>query len=379
MSCNSGPNNSTNGLVFEFDMNNTKKSWKGAPTTNLFSNPNTLSTGWVGNQGGGSGTIDLNTTTTAPFGGVAYRIYGASGGSTWTQQVSGLSTATTYYISVYYLAVGWTPFFYSPANVTYGSMVYTAIPGSAWVKMTSTLTTTVTNPYIGIHVGWSPGTAYAFYWGIQLETSLTTPFISGTRSNTQVIADLTGKNTVTATSLTYASDGTFSFNGTSDYLTIPFNASLFTFNNEQTIIIWMKNNSPSAARRNPYDQAYAGGGTITHENDTNFNYYYGTQGGNGTPYTSITSSFSVVVGETAMICLTRNTSTLSWYKNGVLSNSTANPYGGTVVTGTNNIRIGTGYAGYFGGNLYNVQLYNRALSAAEVKQNFNALRGRYGL
>jgi hypothetical protein len=37
------------------------------------------------------------------------------------------------------------------------------------------------------------------------------------------------------------------------------------------------------------------------------------------------------------------------------------------------------YSFYFAGNIYNVQIYNRALSAAEVSQNFNALRGRYGI
>jgi hypothetical protein len=31
------------------------------------------------------------------------------------------------------------------------------------------------------------------------------------------------------------------------------------------------------------------------------------------------------------------------------------------------------------GNISNAQLHNKALSAAEIQQNFNALRGRYGL
>jgi len=34
---------------------------------------------------------------------------------------------------------------------------------------------------------------------------------------------------------------------------------------------------------------------------------------------------------------------------------------------------------YSDGNISVVQVYNRALSAAEVSQNFNALRGRYGI
>jgi len=39
----------------------------------------------------------------------------------------------------------------------------------------------------------------------------------------------------------------------------------------------------------------------------------------------------------------------------------------------------SGNEGYFTGYIPNTQIYNRALSAAEVQQNFNALRGRYGI
>ena len=34
---------------------------------------------------------------------------------------------------------------------------------------------------------------------------------------------------------------------------------------------------------------------------------------------------------------------------------------------------------FFGGNISIVKYYNRALTAAEVQQNFNAFRGRYGI
>jgi hypothetical protein len=37
------------------------------------------------------------------------------------------------------------------------------------------------------------------------------------------------------------------------------------------------------------------------------------------------------------------------------------------------------YGSYFNGNIYSFSIYNRALSAAEIAQNYNALRGRYGL
>jgi hypothetical protein len=42
--------------------------------------------------------------------------------------------------------------------------------------------------------------------------------------------------------------------------------------------------------------------------------------------------------------------------------------------------ISRGYGGdYFNGNISVVHIYNRALSATEVSQNFNALRGRFGI
>ena len=54
----------------------------------------------------------------------------------------------------------------------------------------------------------------------------------------------------------------------------------------------------------------------------------------------------------------------------------------TAYINNSNTRIGFGPAGaypYFNGSIANVNYYNRALSAAEVLQNYNALRGRYGL
>ena len=45
------------------------------------------------------------------------------------------------------------------------------------------------------------------------------------------------------------------------------------------------------------------------------------------------------------------------------------------------VAIGAGFGAdrHFKGNISNTQLYNRALSAEEVTQNFEALRGRYGI
>ena len=46
-----------------------------------------------------------------------------------------------------------------------------------------------------------------------------------------------------------------------------------------------------------------------------------------------------------------------------------------------NLRLSSRDAGggFYNGNIANAQIYNRALSAAEVKQNYNALRDRFGI
>ena len=44
------------------------------------------------------------------------------------------------------------------------------------------------------------------------------------------------------------------------------------------------------------------------------------------------------------------------------------------------VMVGEANAGqYFGGNIAQTSIYNRVLSASEIIQNFNAIRGRYGI
>lgn len=58
---------------------------------------------------------------------------------------------------------------------------------------------------------------------------------------------------------------------------------------------------------------------------------------------------------------------------------------GTISTNAGGMSIGVygGFSGFrdyfYNGDLSMVRVYNRVLSAAEVRQNFNALRGRYGI
>jgi len=69
--------------------------------------------------------------------------------------------------------------------------------------------------------------------------------------------------------------------------------------------------------------------------------------------------------------------TMSLYGNGVLL--TSSTPGGIMSSTTNYLLGGTPSAEFMNGNIAQVSIYNRALSAAEVLHNYNVTKGRFGL
>jgi hypothetical protein len=65
------------------------------------------------------------------------------------------------------------------------------------------------------------------------------------------------------------------------------------------------------------------------------------------------------------------------YLNGILSSS--NVTNGSMVLGDFRVGVATNLNRYYRGNISNFTIYNRALTASEITQNYNALRSRYGL
>lgn len=92
-----------------------------------------------------------------------------------------------------------------------------------------------------------------------------------------------------------------------------------------------------------------------------------------------TPSVSTSLNTWQCIAYSYDGSNLTIYSNGSSGGSTA--YTGTPNSGGSGIRIGRRWDvdDYFAGSIGAIKVYSRALSATEVLQNFNALRGRYGL
>ncbi len=137
---------------------------------------------------------------------------------------------------------------------------------------------------------------------------------------------------------------------------------------DQTIEYWIRPDNLSA-RRNPWAKAYAGEGTMTLETDGSVNYYYGTGGGNNSPYQTFTNTYRLPVGVWTHLALVRNlsagTPTLYWYVNGQPWNTAAASYPLAAASSLSAF-IGQGHVSRMIGGIGAMRVWNRALSAAEI-------------
>jgi hypothetical protein len=398
MSITHQPKVSTDGLVLYYDMANTRKSWKGAPTTNLFGGKirtapdlrtgpdGSLYKGWASVGTGGDGQPRVytfaGTDSTGNIPIAASTFYGFSciywSNNNEIDDVYLQFAGTGYPEGSVYLQV------LTNASLARNGTVNIIDLGNGWKDCSATFQTTAdTTALTRMFYDVDSRGVEVFITDIQLETlTYTTPYVANTRGVAEAIVDLVGVSTLTSTDLVYSSSNEFSFDGVNSGITVPFN-SAFNFNNEQTIIIILSRDGSTNTRQNPYNQAYSGGGTMTIETAGDINYYHGNTGlaggSSGTNYRGIRSDFSLVTGELTMIGITRNAAQLTWYKNGVARNSATNGFPSSTVTGTLPIFIGQGYAGKVVGKITLIQVYTRALSADEMAQNFNALKANHGL
>lgn len=112
-------------------------------------------------------------------------------------------------------------------------------------------------------------------------------------------------------------------------------------------------------------------GATTTSSDLRIGYFNGGWNESGI-YTLTTNSWNHIVG-------TFDGTNLRLYVNKVNQVTTLN--GGTPTSNTGGIRLMRRWDNgeYWGGHLSTVKIYNRALSATEIVQNYNATKKRYGL
>lgn len=397
MTISVGSGISQTGLLFHYDMDNTGKSWKGKPTTNMFSavratdNASSALTHYFG--AGASGTVGSEVvsdgqtaktvTITSSVGSHSFlQFYNGNvtltGGSTYSASAM-VWTDTAFTCSVGSLKNGspWTG--YIPMSDV------TLTPGWNFVSSTGSYASTVTDARFQLSLGQAPTGATIKVIKPQIEAGTPSPYVNGTRSSTEAIVDLTGNNTITADSLVYNSDGTYSYNtvGTS-YITTPmtnlrptaqitqeawFNTS---YNGAQVFI----GSQYGTGSNNSYAiwidaaNSLSGGVNIS----GTFNYQ--------------SQSYTISTGVWYHFAHTYDGATQRLYVNGSQIRSWATT--GIIAYDTNNTKLILGNdwngPGRDVGTTVGVRgqqsvarVYSRALSAVEINQNFESARGRYGV
>jgi hypothetical protein len=182
-----------------------------------------------------------------------------------------------------------------------------------------------------------------------------------------------GNNGTLVNGVGYSSDnlGSLVFDGVDDFINLNFPFTQSSSANSYTIVMGAKLSTTSGSRRQLWSSDNGG-----------FDWSFGA--GDGT-------RFIIFSGENSYTGRLQDTNwhifTAQWsssfgtrlYIDNVLDISTANISYDSSISSTTSIGRNPGFGEYWNGNVSFVQLYNRALTASEIAQNFNALRSRYGI
>ena len=184
-----------------------------------------------------------------------------------------------------------------------------------------------------------------------------------------------------------ANGGSIVFDGTDDYATVPDVTGVTDFSNTNnyTVDFWVYVNSTQNDTRNTDNNIVEKWSQVGSYPYT-FRYVRSSQTIRAAAYNGTidnTTSVTVSPNNWVHICGVFNwsSSLLTLYKNGgSVTSSTALNLTGTITNDSalNLMRRGNGF-NYVTGRLSNLKIYNRALTAAEVRQNFNALRSRFSI
>jgi len=386
MSHHRGPKTITQDLIFHYDTGN-EKSLVGEPTTNL------VDARWSYWNVDGSGQGSIGTRTILSD--YHCRIVDVNSNTRHYISFYGISANTTYTFSVKFKKISGPPtlrFQIQPYND--GTYITSYFPTTAQIGLTDidgwqtakyTLTTPAnTNRFIWFVQDGDDYTTYTHSFEIkdvQCEAkSHVTPFTPGTRSNTQGLIDLSKRSVMTVANASFDSNAMLNFDGTNDYIQL---TSFTQPTNYITCEAWI----------NPQDLVTPGtirGGVISSTNSmylgifdsydgTTFGSHWAVQTSTGARPYNINGS--IPRNKWTHLVGTYNGSVSRAYINGVevwnasltgtIPSATyyIGTYGGTIVDDTHN----------FNGYISVAKIYNRALTAEQVYQNYNASKSRFGL
>jgi hypothetical protein len=211
-----------------------------------------------------------------------------------------------------------------------------------------------------------------YYDGLQVEQkSKATQFTVGTRSATQGLKDLTAKNTINISTVSFDSNAQMTFDGTDDYALTSNFPALSNWSTE----VWLNPSVYTSAQKVLLDVNL---GIRFEISNGYFNSHFGN--GSGWIYTNLPSTTQIAANKWFHVVVTvQSGGQAKVYVNGALENTLSI---GSGTTPNIPLYIGrfTGASGYeFNGNLSVVKIYGQALTADQVQRNFNAVKSRFNI
>ena len=208
------------------------------------------------------------------------------------------------------------------------------------------------------------------------------------KNNGRVWSDLTGNQNsgsiINGVAFNNNAYGSFNFNGINSYISIS-NPTTFQSQN-LSISIWINPLTQTNVLTTlvDYDHAASNGWVIQSEDaTTNRNYYFAYYDGTVfQPVGNYGAGKGIQITNSIWnnIVYTKNGTSVIGYLNGVQSVSYTASNSNINYQSNKNFQIGNivqNYNRFFNGSISTVQIYNKALSAAEVLQNYNQYKTRF--
>jgi len=401
MGASGGPDLVTDGLVLCLDKYD-EDSYMGQPTTNLA--PTGMNS-WSVNASGYS-SYGTRTLRTEVYSNEIANIVDTDDNTRQYSWISGLSENTVYSFSNYYRKISGTPTFryqlswYTAATALISAnWVQTANLGiadvSGWQRAMCTITTPAnTDKMIWWLQDGADYTGYTHEFEIKrpmMETnSHVTKFVNGSRSATDGWKDLSGNgNHADLTSLTYSTtnirntpNNDFSFVQSSNNMV---KRSALTQTTSMTCCAWIYPTNGNGGIINTISSSNKDGFYFGFYDSYNPTVYAADS--NGGDWSVARASSAVSANTWSYVCAVldgvANTCTIFINGTQIASSATSGGSGGWM-WGNNDLQIGGNFGNWnsnteFDGRIEIVQIYGEALSAAQIAQNFNAQRSRFGV
>ena len=398
-----GPNTAETGLVFAYDTGNTVTSYIGEPTTNIAyaTNPNLNSNSnwWVN---GGNATFNDNDTSipkpnvsnvnTSNLYVFSSLVTGTGSNQQLGSSIITISPSTTYSFSIWYYFTGTSMQVYPYVRTAVNNdlLAYFAYNGDSnganwpknqWLLLKATVTTQAneTGIYMSSYTGTSLGDK-VYYFGYQVEQkSHCTPLVLGTRSGTQGLLPLVNNLTIDISNVSFDSNAQIVFDGTNDSLVVGNNATLKNNNTSIEFVIKYLNTPNgdiiqfgvgSGAYAQYYYRAYSG-----------YSYWNWYPVGTGYGEIAILNAALPLNQYHHIVMTGDDQGYVQFYINGIAQTgatrtSNTQPSNWTPADLTTG---GFSWDGYSSSAIPLVKIYNRVLTSAEVTQNYQALRFRFGI